>query len=282
MKFRTTIEAPVSKHRITHNDGGTVLLGSCFSDNVGERLRTDGFDVCHNPMGPLYNPASLHAFISRLLDSYVYTEADLTLDDSGRWHALDFPMRYSSDDPQVLLENINNGCRNTAQKLQNASTVIVTFGTAWCFEHAACGRIVGNCHKFPASAFRRRRMDVDEITSLWVPLAHRLTAMGKHLVATVSPIRHGADGLHGNELSKATLLLALDLIRDAEYFPAYEILVDDLRDYRFYADDLRHPSSMAVDYIYDIFSHTYFSSETLAEANRRHAAFLREAHRSIL
>lgn len=281
MKFRTEIEPIRSTYRIAHGDGGVLLLGSCFSDNVGERLEADGFEVCHNPMGPLYNPASLCCFISRLLDGYVYTEADLTPDTEGRFHTLDFPLRYSAPKAAPLLDRINSECRATAVKLSEAATVVVTFGTAWCFD-LPDGRTVGNCHKLPASVFSRRRMTADEIVRLWQPLASRLRAMGKHLIATVSPIRHLADGLHGNQLSKATLLLALDALPEIEYFPAYEILVDDLRDYRFYADDLKHPSAMAVDYIYNIFSQTYFSDATLAEARIRHAARLREAHRPLL
>ncbi|MDE5642447.1 MAG: GSCFA domain-containing protein [Muribaculaceae bacterium] len=282
MKFRTEIEAPRSVHRISHDDGGVMLLGSCFSDNIGLRLEADGFEVCHNPMGPLYNPISLHSFISRLIDGYVYTEADLVYGDDRRWHALDFPLRYSGDNQTELLERINKECSLAADCLSRAATVIVTFGTAWHFIAADSGKTVGNCHKFPASYFVRRRMDSDSIVKLWSPLARRLADSGKHLIATVSPIRHTADGLHGNQLSKATLLLAIDNIPNTEYFPAYEILVDDLRDYRFYDRDLKHPSDMAVEYIYDIFSQTYFSNDTILEARSRFAASLRNAHRPLL
>lgn len=293
MKFRTETELPRSTHRIAHGDGGVMLLGSCFSDNIGQRLCDDGFDVCHNPMGSLYNPASLHAFISRLLSitesdgsvsesAEAYNASDLTLAGDGQWHALDFPLRYSGDDPDALLCRINTECCEAARNFARAQTIIITFGTAWCFEIISNGKVAGNCHKLPASEFVRRRMNTAEITAMWQPLVHRLRDMGKHVMATVSPIRHLADGLHGNQLSKATLLLAVDALEGVEYFPAYEAVVDDLRDYRFYADDLKHPSAMAVEYIYNIFSQTYFSKETLEEARRRHAARLREAHRPLL
>jgi hypothetical protein len=293
MKFRTETELPRSTHRIAHGDGGVMLLGSCFSDNIGQRLCDDGFDVCHNPMGSLYNPASLHAFISRLLSitesdgsvsesAEAYNASDLTLAGDGQWHALDFPLRYSGDDPDALLCRINTECCEAARNFARARTIIITFGTAWCFEIISNGKVAGNCHKLPASEFVRRRMNPADITAMWQPLVHRLRDMGKHVMATVSPIRHLADGLHGNQLSKATLLLAVDALEGVEYFPAYEAVVDDLRDYRFYADDLKHPSAMAVEYIYNIFSQTYFSKETLEEASRRHAARLREAHRPLL
>lgn len=293
MKFRTETELPRSTHRIAHGDGGVMLLGSCFSDNIGQRLCDDGFDVCHNPMGSLYNPASLHAFISRLLSitesdgsvsesAEAYNASDLILAGDGQWHALDFPLRYSGDDPDALLCRINTECCEAARNFARAQTIIITFGTAWCFEIISNGKVAGNCHKLPASEFVRRRMNPADITAMWQPLVHRLRDMGKHVMATVSPIRHLADGLHGNQLSKATLLLAVDALEGVEYFPAYEAVVDDLRDYRFYADDLKHPSAMAVEYIYNIFSQTYFSKETLEEASRRHAARLREAHRPLL
>ena len=293
MIFRTETELPRSTHRIAHGDGGVMLLGSCFSDNIGQRLCDDGFDVCHNPMGSLYNPASLHAFISRLLSitesdgsvsesAEAYNASDLTLAGDGQWHALDFPLRYSGDDPDALLCRINTECCEAARNFARAQTIIITFGTAWCFEIISNGKVAGNCHKLPASEFVRRRMNPADITAMWQPLVHRLRDMGKHVMATVSPIRHLADGLHGNQLSKATLLLAVDALEGVEYFPAYEAVVDDLRDYRFYADDLKHPSAMAVEYIYNIFSQTYFSKETLEEASRRHAARLREAHRPLL
>ena len=267
MKFRTETELPRSTHRIAHGDGGVMLLGSCFSDNIGQRLCDDGFDVCHNPMGSLYNPASLHAFISRLLSitesdgsvsesAEAYNASDLTLAGDGQWHALDFPLRYSGDDPDALLCRINTECCEAARNFARAQTIIITFGTAWCFEIISNGKVAGNCHKLPASEFVRRRMNPADITAMWQPLVHRLRDMGKHVMATVSPIRHLADGLHGNQLSKATLLLAVDALEGVEYFPAYEAVVDDLRDYRFYADDLKHPSAMAVEYIYNIFSRT--------------------------
>ena len=293
MKFRTETELPRSTHRIAHGDGGVMLLGSCFSDNIGRRLCDDGFDVCHNPMGPLYNPASLHAFIDRLLSitesdgsvpesAEAYNASDLTRAGDGQWHALDFPLRYSGGDSDTLLCRINTECRAAARNLARARTIIITFGTAWCFEIISNGKVAGNCHKLPASEFVRRRRTPADITAMWQPLVHRLRDMGKHVMATVSPIRHLADGLHGNQLSKATLLLAVDALEGIEYFPAYEAVIDDLRDYRFYADDLKHPSAMAVEYIYNIFSQTYFSKETIEEARRRHAARLRDAHRPLL
>lgn len=270
--------------RISHDDGPVVLAGSCFSDNIGERLQADGFAVCHNPMGPLYNPVSMATAITRLLEGHTFTAADLTAAGSAdspadvSWHALDFPLRYSDNNPDRLLQRINREFARWSQALTQARTTIFTFGTAWTFYYRPTGRAVGNCHKFAASDFDRRCLTIDEIAQLWQPLCTRLHELGKQVIITVSPIRHLADGLHGNQLSKATLLMACDRL-DAQYFPAYEIMVDDLRDYRFYADDLKHPSPMAVEYIYNKFTDTFFTEATRAESQQRHARWLREQHR---
>lgn len=278
MLFRTEIDIARSAHRIDHQ-GGVMMIGSCFSDEVGARMVDDGFRCTHNPIGPLFNPATLASFVTRLLDDYTYTRADLTADAAGGLHALDFPAKYNctADGAEQMLQTINTLCANARQALLDCRTLIITFGTAWVFELKASNAIVGNCHKLPASAFVRRRLTVDEIEQLWQPVLKRLADLGIYTLFTVSPIRHLADGLHGNQLSKATLLLAIDQLA-AEYFPAYEILMDDLRDYRYYAADMKHPSPVAVDYVYELFGRTYFDRDTQAEALRRRALTLRSRH----
>lgn len=278
MRFRTEIDIARSAHRIDHR-GGVMLLGSCFSDEVGVRLVDDGFRCTHNPLGPLFNPATLASFVTRLLDDYTYTRADLTADAAGRLHALDFPAKYNCDaeGSDQILQTINTLCADARRALLESRTLIITFGTAWVFELKASGAIVGNCHKLPSNAFVRRRLTAGNIAHLWLPVLKRLGELGIHTLFTVSPIRHMADGLHGNQLSKATLLLAIDSL-GVEYFPAYEILIDDLRDYRFYAADMKHPSPVAVDYVYEQFGRTYFDRDTQAEALRRRAQTLRSRH----
>lgn len=272
--FRTPVSIAKGLDPISHNDT-IMMIGSCFTDNVGARLVRDGFNVSVNPMGALYNPASMAGCVGRALDGYNYTIKDLVRDDSGIWHCLDFESRRCNADPEVLLEGLNADFSAFATKLREARLWIVTFGTSWIFERADGHGVVGNCHKFKADFFTRRRLSVQEIVSAWEPLTR-----GRRVIFTVSPVRHLADGLHGNQLSKSTLLLAVEQL--GEYFPAYEALMDDLRDYRFYAADMKHPSEVAVDYIYSLFSDTYFSKETrkLAENNRR--LFLRANHRQIL
>ena len=263
-------------------DEGIVLLGSCFSDSVGARLMRDGFRASVNAMGALYNPLSIAGAVSRALEHKPYIVADLTVVD-GTAHCLDFESHRQGNDPTALLERLNVDFGRFADTLDEASTVILTFGTAWVFGLAGTQRVVGNCHKLPQTMFERRRITVDEIAEVWRPLLDRLAP--RRVILTVSPVRHLADSLHGNQLSKATLLLAVERLCGecgAEYFPSYEIALDDLRDYRFYAADLKHLSDTAVDYIYDIFCETYFTPGTMRLAAESRRSALRAAHRPIL
>lgn len=274
MEFRTPIE-PIKGARTVNRDCPIVMLGSCFTTEVGSRLERDGFNITVNPMGALYNPATIAQAIERALAHRHFTMSDLTLY-QGTWHCLDFPTRYQDEDPERLLDILNMDLDNLGERLDKAALWIITFGTARVYEFRDKG-IVGNCHKLPANMFERRLMTVDEITGLWQSYARH-----HRIIFTVSPIRHIADSLHGNQISKSTLLLAVDNIEGAEYFPSYEIMIDDLRDYRFYAADMKHPSDVAVDYIYQKFADTYFSPSTLQAALVSRKASLRAAHRPIL
>lgn len=275
MKFRTEIE-PLRRAPIGADDS-LVLLGSCFADNMGERLEQHGFRVVRNPLGPLFNPMSVAAALTRALDGRGFTHSDLACRD-GVWHAMDAAARYQAADADALLAALNRDFAPLREALQAPCVLFVTLGTAYVYRQRNTGAIVANCHKLPASEFLRERIDVDAMTAIWRPLLQRLISRGVRVVFTVSPVRHVADGLHANNLSKATLLLAADAL-GVEYFPAYEIVCDDLRDYRFYASDLKHPSEAAVDYIYERFADAYFSAATKETARARHAAYLRQAHR---
>ena len=239
-------------------------MGSCFSDAMGERFAECGFDVLSNPFGTLYNPLSVAECLKR-----GSTSAPLTSDDiifhNGLWHSWLHHGSFSNPDRLALLANCNEAVHKVSLWLKHPSLLLFTFGTAYVFRHA--GRIVANCHKLPATQFERSSLTVDEIIEIWQPLLQSLRREGHQVLFTVSPIRHLADGAHGNQLSKATLLLAIEqLCSDglAEYFPAYEILLDELRDYRFYSDDLCHPSALAERIVWQHFQETYMEADTLA------------------
>lgn len=258
---RTIVETPASPIRITP-DSRITMLGSCFTDNVGSRLEADGYSVVHNPMGPLFNPASIASVVCR---REPYAMRDLRQEPDGVWHCLAYASRYLDADADALLARVNAEFSSLRHALDEADVLIFTFGTAFVFEEIATDRIVGNCHRIPARAFRRCRLSIDEIVELWRPLMQSWSRADKRpaVIFTVSPIRHTADTLHGNNLSKAILHLAIDqLVAEydfAEYFPAFEAVIDDLRDYTFYADDMKHPAPEAVDYIYQIFNNAYIS-----------------------
>lgn len=283
MRFRTEIERPRASFKISHDDH-ILLLGSCFSDNVGSRLKRDGFEVSFNPMGPLYNPVSLAALLSRLLDGSEFNPSYFTKDADDIYHCLDFASKYQEADPQKLSDRLNGELAALKDFFDKATVLVLTFGSSFGYSTTSdVADSVGNCHKLPSGSFTRLTINPSFSIPLMRPLLQRLTDMGKKIILTVSPIRHLADGLHGNQLSKARLLLLCDAMSDlADYFPSYEIMLDDLRDYRFYAPDMKHPSEQACDYIYELFSATYFNKPTLDKAKDFRNKALRDAHRQLL
>ncbi|MDE5912073.1 MAG: GSCFA domain-containing protein [Muribaculaceae bacterium] len=278
MNFRTALQVPTGTE-ITHRDR-LLMLGSCFSTEVGARLLRDGFNTTVNPTGTLYNPMSVAKTIG-LLESCTPILPGHLFENQGLWRSFDHHSSLSDPDRDKALEKINSAITAGHKALQEATHVFVTFGTAWVFELPE-GGIVCNCHKLPPRNFIRRRVTVNEIVGTWTPILRRHP--DKHFTFTVSPIRHTADGLHGNQLSKSTLLLAVDELcagGAAEYFPAYEALIDDLRDYRFYAADMKHPSDVAVDYVYSLFASARFSQSTMTRAAEAARASRRAAHRPL-
>lgn len=240
--------------KIDRNTSSLLMLGSCFTTEVGARLAADGFNVCINPTGNVYNPLSAARTVCNLAEGRRYGEEDL-IENQGLWRSLDHHTRLAAPTPDEALRRINGSMEEGGAALAGATHVIITFGTAWVFERR--GRVVCNCHKLPDREFVRRRLSVGEIVDAWQPVIDRYPQ--KRFIFTVSPIRHLADGLHGNQLSKATLLLAVDALRDAGYFAAYEVLIDELRDYRYYAADKVHPSPEAVDRVYELFRREYIN-----------------------
>ena len=252
MKFRTEIEITKLAESIDHTQK-VFALGSCFAESISERLAKAKFSVTTNPFGVLFNPFSIANAIERLDNTRSFAVCDIR---EGRDVFFSFDAHSSLDGTTQTeaFTNLNRAVAQGAKALQNADWVILTFGTAWVYERE--GRVVANCHKQPASQFSRRRLSVAEIVERYDALFEGVLRE-KKVVLTVSPVRHIGDGLQENSVSKATLRLAVEELvakyENAHYFPSYEILIDDLRDYRYYADDLAHPSKMAVDYVWERF-----------------------------
>lgn len=256
MKLQTPVADEKCRVGISYDDK-IMMLGSCFSDNIGKRLSELGFDVCVNPFGTLYNPASIASAVSRLVNGEHFTEKDCVEIGAGCERVCSFSHHtsFSGTDAKEFLTKANDALDTASRFFRECNKVIITLGTSWCFRHIGTGSIVSNCLKHPAAEFQRERLEVQEIATLLKDIIETYCGKRKEYIFTVSPIRHFKDGAHGNQLSKAGLLLGIDsVIGDrAEYFPAYEIVMDELRDYRFYAEDMCHPTSQTTEYILERF-----------------------------
>lgn len=278
----TPVMVPQMPFRIDYSTG-IVSIGSCFADEIGSRLQEGDFHVELNPFGALYNPASIAAAVRRLMEDCPIGMEDL-VEHEGLWHSWHHHGSFSRSTAEETLAVCNGRIHQAHEALKEASLLMVTFGTAWVFEKD--GNIVANCHKLPPQEFTRRRMTVEEIVALWEPLLQELAACHPKLnvLFTVSPIRHMADGAHGNQLSKSTLLLAIDelltkhLVPNAHYFPAYEIVLDELRDYRFFDEKMTHPTSVAVDIVWDRFQHATMQPAIREQAHYNMKQHKREKH----
>lgn len=278
MKLQTIVDIKPSAWKIGYEDE-ILMLGSCFSDEIGEQMQQRYLNVTCNPFGTLYNPLSIANAIN--YKSSIINHQLPLVEYDGMWHSMAHHGSFSRPTQEEAEQAVRDSIDTMQRALEEATVVIVTFGTAWVYEMN--GEIVGNCHKLPESSFTRRRLTVEEIVAAWQPILERYP--DKHWLFTVSPIRHIKDGLHENQLSKATLLQAVEAICHrlpaVSYFPSYEIMLDELRDYRFYADDLVHPSSMAVNYIWERFVETFCTNQTKNELVLQHKRWKHEHHRPL-
>lgn len=283
-RYFTRVQIAPSERPIGHTDP-VWTVGSCFSDEIGGRMAARGFAVEVNPLGTLYNPASICRQLRRVAAGEPYTAADL-FEHEGLWHSPDFHTSFSAPAADEALVKINGAIERLHTALPSLHTLMLTLGSARAFRSTESGEIVANCHKLPAERFTVVDLEVAEIVSDLSETLRMLRrqAPGLRTVITVSPIRHKAYGLHADRLSKARLLLAADRLceqGEAEYFPAYEIMNDELRDYRFYAADMIHPSETAADHIYSRFAEAYFSAATRDLAAAALKQYKRSLHRPI-
>lgn len=258
MKFRTELSVA---HKPDFNLTPTlpiVLIGSCFTSNIAQRMRNALWNG-YEPFGALYNPSSILTLLSTMLSEDDSIIRSSLFETNGIWHSWLLDSSFSADTPEEIMRMYKEAETCIKSKLEIGERLIITFGTAWVYKLEKNGSIVANCHKQPDALFRRERLSVKEIVDSWVDLLVKLNNCypGIEVIFTISPVRHLKDGFEGNSRSKAILQLAIEEICEkcslASYFPAYEIMFDDLRDYRFYASDLVHPSSMAIEYIWSKF-----------------------------
>ena len=266
MNFRTIINVDPSSVKIAYSDR-VMFLGSCFASYMGEQMQLCKMPVMINPAGTVYNPVSVLNTIENLISGKIISEDDLYCHE-GTWLSFYHYTDFSSEDQESLIKKINDTTFEAREFLRRSRYIFITFGTARVYRWKKSGMIVSNCHKVPSAQFETELLEVNDIVDQWELLLSRLSEFNPDLkvVFTVSPVRHWKDGAHGNQVSKSVLFLSLEeLMKHPSgpvYFPAYELQMDDLRDYRFYNDDMLHPSSSAIDYIWEKFSAAYFDNDT--------------------
>jgi len=264
--LQVSVDQKSSFHKLSHKDF-LVSIGSCFSEHMGSALKDRGWRVAGNPFGILYNPFSILAALDMIISGRQYKKEDL-LEYEGRYLSLDHHGSFSHADPEVVLQRINSSLDNARDYLAKASTLIITFGTAYYFSWKEDGRVVGNNHKIPATQFVRHRASISAIKETYSSLVDRLRQFNDSLqvIFTISPVRHWKNGAADDHWSKSILTCAVrELVEheeDLHYFPSFEILMDELRDHRFYEADLLHPNQQAVDYIWSAFSNACIDEES--------------------
>jgi len=267
MDFRTEVNIPPSENRISH-ESDILFTGSCFTENIGSMMQELQFQVDLNPFGINYNPSSLSRNLWALLNGKKYIKKDLH-EANGRWFSFDHHSQFSDADPEACLDQINKRIKSSRDRLSGTGYLLITWGTAWIYVLKESANVVSNCHKLPSDRFSRHLLSVNQVVDTYIKLfaGLRIQVPELKIILTVSPVRHWKDGPVMNTVSKSTLLLAAHRLTEmfsyCEYFPAYEIAMDDLRDYRFYGSDLVHPNQQMIRYIWEKFSATYFDEMTI-------------------
>ena len=269
MNFRTEVKIKDFKEKIDYSKK-IMFIGSCFTDNVGKKFADNFFNVDINPFGVIYNPESVLNSLEMLTNRRFLSDKNLFFD-NGIWQSYSHHSDFSSIQKDTVLAKINNRIELSSDFLHNADYLFITFGSSWVYELKETGNIVANCHKQPASKFNRNLLSVSEIAVKYIRYLSILKSVNPKIKVffTVSPVRHWKDGANGNQISKSKLLLSINEIIEktdfAEYFPSYEIVLDELRDYRFFADDMLHISEVAIDYIWKKIIDSLFSEKTKNE-----------------
>lgn len=265
-ELQTKVQIPNPNFQISYRDI-SCFFGSCFSMNIGNRFSELKFKTCVNPFGVLYNPASIAQSIRLIIEKTEFSETDLNFYDN-KWFSYYHYTSFSNEDKNTCLININNSLQEAKKSLKEASFVFITLGTSFVYKLKSTGDIVANCHKIPAKEFKREFLSSSDSFSFLSEAIINLREINPKLniIFTISPIRHWKDGAIENMRSKASLILTIHELQkkipELYYFPVYEIFMDEMRDYRYYASDMLHPSTFAIDYIWDKFYNTFFTKET--------------------
>jgi hypothetical protein len=275
MQFRTQIPLSKTNNPIDYNSK-VLSFGSCFAENMADKFDYFKFQNETNPFGIIFNPVSIEKIIDRTVQEKWFTEKDVFFYNE-RWHSFDVHSDLSNSDRQELLETLNKAISETNKKLKEATHIIITYGTSWIYRNLESEQIVANCHKVSQKQFSKELLSVDAIEKSIQNTINLIQTLNSdtNFIFTISPVRHIKDGFAENQLSKSHLFAALHQVLKthnsklitANYFPSYEIMMDELRDYRFYGEDMLHPNSVAIDYIWYKFSENYIAENAISIMN---------------
>lgn len=281
-QYHLNIQIPKSLNTINIDDG-LLFIGSCFSEHISKKLKDYNFNVMEHSNGIVFNPISLAYPFKLLTQNKKYTYDDLIFA-NNQWKSIHHHGSIHHSNQDDLLNKINEDLSSLRHTISSSKHLFITFGSAYVYAHIEKKHIVANCHKLPQQDFIKRRLTINEIHDEWSKVIEYLFELNPNinLVFTVSPVKHLRDGIHENNLSKSTLLLSIESIikqhPQVHYFPAYELVIDDLRDYRFFNNDLAHPNQLAIDYVFDKFTETYFSEKAMNYLNKNKQLFTLNQH----
>ncbi|WP_299669689.1 GSCFA domain-containing protein [uncultured Polaribacter sp.] len=268
MNLQTQIPFKKQSEHLINYQSKIFLLGSCFSENIGNKLSYYQFQSTQNPFGILFHPKAIETFITNAINKKIYSEEDLFFQNE-RWHCFEAHSSLSSSNEDQLLTNLNATISSAKKQVEEATHIIITLGTSWVYRFIKTDTIVANCHKIPQKKFVKKLLTIDEISESLDAIIKILINKNPTLkiIFTVSPVRHLKDGFVENQRSKSHLIAGIHALLDSvqshiHYFPSYELMMDELRDYRFYAEDMIHPSQTAINYIWDKFVATWFSEKS--------------------
>ncbi len=266
MNLQTKIPLHSQEPKINY-DSEVVLLGSCFAENIGKKFEYYKFKNNSNPFGILFHPKAIETFLWMASQDEKYTETDVFYHNE-RWHCFDAHSSLSNSDKDILVSDLNKGLSNTKKKITAATHIFITLGTSWVYRLKSLDMVVANCHKIPQQEFDKQLLSVEEVTQCLQNCIHLIQSLNTSakIVFTISPVRHTKDGFIENTRSKSHLITAVHEVLDRDqnvgYFTSYELMMDELRDYRFYTTDMLHPSELAIQYIWERFSEIWISEKT--------------------
>ncbi len=273
MNLQTQISLQKEAHHQIDYNSKLFLLGSCFSENIGNKLSYYKFQSTQNPLGILFHPKAIEQLVLNAINSKKYTEEDI-FELNERWHCFDAHSQVSSNSKEELLQNLNTAIKTTKEQLLSSTHIIITLGTAWVYRYISSDTIVANCHKVPQKQFLKELQSVDEVTENLESISELIKSVNPKasIIFTVSPVRHIKDGFIQNQQSKSHLIAGIHNVveprKNIHYFPSYEIMMDELRDYRFYKEDMIHPNQTAIHYIWEKFVYGWFNESSLSTMKR--------------